>query len=37
VNHDILGEARAQVLAGGRGLDAGQVRRCLRLPAGRLL
>jgi biotin synthase len=36
VNHDILDEARGQVLAEGRGLDAGQVLRCLTLPAERL-
>jgi biotin synthase len=34
--NDILDEAREQVLAGGRGLDAGQVLRCLRLPGDRL-
>ena len=33
---DVLDEAREQVLAGGRGLDHGQLVRCLRLPAGRL-
>ncbi len=36
MNHDILDEARGQVLAEGRGLDAGQVLRCLTLPAERL-
>jgi biotin synthase len=36
VNHDILDEARGQVLTEGRGLDAGQVLRCLTLPAERL-
>jgi biotin synthase len=36
VNHDILDEARSQVLAQGRGLDTGQVLRCLTLPAERL-
>ena len=33
---DVLGEAREQVLAGGRGLDHDQLVRCLRLPADRL-
>jgi biotin synthase len=33
---DILDEAREQVLAGGQGLDRGQLVRCLRLPADRL-
>jgi biotin synthase len=36
VSHDILDEARGQVLGEGRGLDAGQVARCLDLPEDRL-
>jgi biotin synthase len=36
VTDDILDEARDQVLAYGKGLDAGQVLRCLRLPAERI-
>jgi biotin synthase len=36
VTHDILDEARGQVLGGGAGLDADQVLRCLRLPDDRL-
>jgi biotin synthase len=34
--NDTLDEARSQVLEQGRGLDAGQVLRCLTLPAERL-
>src|SRR6266702_7262793 len=33
---DIIGEARGQVLTEGRGLDEGQVARCLSLPDDRL-
>jgi biotin synthase len=33
---DVLDQARAQVLGEGRGLDTGQVLRCLQLPAERL-
>jgi biotin synthase len=36
VSDDILDEARGQVLHEGRGLDAGQVARCLDLPEDRL-
>jgi len=36
VSYDILDEARGQVLHEGRGLDAGQVARCLDLPEDRL-
>jgi len=36
VTHDILDEARSQVLADGAGLDADQVLRCLLLPDDRL-
>ncbi len=33
---DVLAEARRQVLHEGRGLDEGQVARCLSLPGDRL-
>ena len=36
MSYDILDEARGQVLHEGRGLDAGQVARCLDLPEDRL-
>ncbi len=36
MSHDILDEARSQVLHEGRGLDESQVARCLSLPEDRL-
>ena len=36
MTHNILDQARSQVLADGTGLDAGQVLQCLRLPDDRL-
>ena len=36
MSDDILDEARSQVLHEGRGLDTGQVTRCLSLPDDRL-